>query len=342
MSDTSYFIVDEWGAYIGKKSQRLQVRKGKEVLREVPVFQVDQVLITGRGVSLSSDVVYLCAEQGIPIHFVSTMGKPYARVISPQLTGTVQTRRAQLLAYTDQRGVVLAKAFAAGKLANQSNLLKYMAKYRKQTDPELYRDVRFLATEIRVLQDELARIEGETVDEVRAQVMNLEGRGAQFYWEAVKKLLLIEEGWGGRERRGATDPVNSALNYGYGILYSQVENAILLAGLDPYAGFVHVDRPGKPSLVLDLIEEFRQPVVDRTVFGLLNKGVAIEVDEKGFLTDKARRVLAEKVLDRLENGREPYEGGKHTLRTILHRQAQHLATFVRGERNRYEPFVAGW
>jgi len=335
-------IVDQFGAYIGKKSQRLQVRKGKEVLQEVALFKVDQVLITGRGVSLSSDVVYLCAEHGIPIHFVSKSGRPYARIISPKLTGTVQTRREQLLAYNDRRGVVLAKAFAKGKLSNQANLIKYMAKYRKQTDSELFYEVRFLATEIEVLRDELARVRGKTVDEVRAQVMNLEGRGAQLYWEAVKKLLLIDEEWEGREHRGATDPVNSALNYGYGILYGQVEGAILLAGLDPYAGFIHVDRPGKPSLTLDLIEEFRQPVVDRTVFGLLNKGVAIEVDEKGFLTDKARRVLAEKVLDRLEKGRERYERGKHTLRTILHRQAQHLATFVRGERSRYEPFVAGW
>jgi CRISPR-associated protein Cas1 len=337
-----FLIVDEFGAYIGKKSERLQVRKGNKVLHEVPLFKVDLVLITGRGISLSSDVVYLCAQNSIPIHFVSTTGKPYARVISPQLTGTVQTRREQLLAYNDGRGVTLAKAFAAGKLANQSNLLKYMAKYRKQSAPELFNDVRFLATEIEVLRHELTCLQAETVDEIRAQVLNLEGRGAQFYWDGIKKLLLVDEQWGGREHRGATDPINSALNYGYGILYSQIEGAILLAGLDPYAGFIHVDRPGKASLTLDLIEEFRQPVVDRTVFGLLNKGVNIELDDQGFLVDTTRRTLAEKVLDRLANGRERYERGKHTLRTIMHRQAQHLATFVRRERRRYEPFVAGW
>ncbi|MER3513307.1 MAG: CRISPR-associated endonuclease Cas1, partial [Chloroflexota bacterium] len=81
-------------------------------------------------------------------------------------------------------------------------------------------------------------------------------------------------------------------NYGYGILYGQVERALVLAGLDPYAGFIHVDRPGKPSLVLDLIEEFRQAVVDRTVLGLVNKGVALEQDEEGRLTEGTRRMLA--------------------------------------------------
>src|SRR5438477_161295 len=77
----------------------------------------------------------------------------------------------------------------------------------------------------------------------------------------------------GRETRGAVDPLNSALNYGYGVLYAQVEQALILAGLDPYAGFLHADRPGKPSLVLDLIEEVRQTVVDRTVIGLVNRGM---------------------------------------------------------------------
>src|SRR5204862_398077 len=92
----------------------------------------------------------------------------------------------------------------------------------------------------------------------------------------------------GREGRGATDPLNAALNYGYGILYAQVERALLLAGLDPYAGFLHADRPGKPSLVLDLIEEFRQAVVDRTLIGQVNRGVAFALDEATWAT---RRVI---------------------------------------------------
>ena len=146
--------------------------------------------------------------------------------------------------------------------------------------------------------------------------------------------------WPKREHRGARDVVNCSLNYGYGILYAQVESAILLAGLDPYAGFLHVDRPGKPSLVLDLIEEFRAPVVDRVVMGLLNKGVKLEVDDSGRLTQDTRRTLAQGVLNRLE-GRERYEKQKRMLRTILQCQARHLATFVRGDGS-YRPFICGW
>jgi len=131
-------------------------------------------------------------------------------------------------------------------------------------------------------------------------------------------------------------------NYGYGILYSQVERALVLAGLDPYAGFIHADRPGKPSMTLDFIEEFRQPVVDRTVLGLANKGFEFKQGEDGMLAEDARRALAEKVIERLEESAERYEGKKQALRVIIQRQARHLATFLRGERASYEPFVCGW
>ena len=115
----------------------------------------------------------------------------------------------------------------------------------------------------------------------------------------------------------------------------------MLAGLDPYGGFTHVDRPGKPSLVLDLIEEFRVPAVDRTVIGLVNKGTRLEQDEKGLLVKKTRRLLAERVLGRLEKP-ERYEGKRHALRSIIQQQARHVATFVRQQRAAYKPFTVSW
>jgi len=334
-------IVSDFGTFLGQKSHRLQIRSKGKVLQEIPLIKVENILVIARGVSLSSDLIQQCTEKGIPISFLTYSGRPYGRLISSGLTGTVKTRREQLLAYTDRRGVILGKAFALGKVANQANLLKYMAKYRKGSDRELYRDIRDAAIEIEVLGDEIEGLDGECIDDLRATLMNLEGRAAQIYWEAIGRLLIADLDWPGREHRGAKDPLNSALNYGYGILYTQIEGAIVLAGLDPYAGFVHVDRPGKPSLVLDLIEEFRQMVVDRTVFGLVNKGVAVAVDGRGNLTEQTRKTLAQKVLDRLE-GLERYEGKKHRLRTIIQGQARKLATFVRGERSKYLPFIGGW
>jgi len=341
MARVQTLIVDQYGAFIGKHSGRLRVTVKDEKVAEAPILHLEQVLITGNGVGLSSDAVRACCEEGIPIYFVSSLGRPYAALYSSGLTGTVQTRRAQMMAYNDGRGLILARTFASGKIENQAAFLRYVAKYRKETAPNLYRELRWTADELRDHLEELDRLEGATVDEVRSQVLGIEGRAAQAYWTALQRVVPGEYGWPGRVGRGAKDAVNSALNYGYGILYGQVERAVVLAGLDPYAGFIHVDRPGKPSLVLDLIEEFRVAVVDRVVFGLVGKGVRFEQDEQGLLKETTRRMLAEKVLARLEKP-EKYEGKRYPLRVILQRQARHLATFLRRDRAVYEPFMVKW
>lgn len=342
-----HLIADQFGSHVGKYQGRLKITKKKETLAQAPLLHLETVTISGGGVSISADAIRACTEHGIPIHFMSGTGNPYAALYSAGLTGTVLTRRAQLLAYTDLRAVHLALQFASGKIQNQAALLKYIGKYRKETAPEIYQELHWLSGEIIDHMEELCALdflaprEHYDINDVRGQILSIEGRAAQKYWRGIKTVLPETLAWPGRQGRGAKDRFNSALNYGYGILYSQVQRAIVLAGLDPYGGFIHVDRPGKPSLVLDMVEEFRAPVVDRTILGLVNRGVAIEQDEQGFLTDKTRRFLAEKVLGRLETA-VPYHKKRHTLRAVMQMQARQLAVFVRNERDAYDPFLASW
>ena len=124
-------LVEQPGAYVGRRSERIRISIKGETLEERPLYGLEGVVIASGGVSLSSDIVRECAERGIPIHFLSRSGTPYARLIAPGLTGTVRTRREQLLASGDRRGVQLARAFANGKLNNQANLLRYLAKNRR-------------------------------------------------------------------------------------------------------------------------------------------------------------------------------------------------------------------
>jgi len=343
-------IVEQFGAFISKHSERLIVTKGEEKLVQAPLLHLEAVLIANHGVSISADAVKECAERGIPIHFVSGTGNAYASMYSAGLTGTVLTRRAQLGAFNTVRGLLLAIGFAQGKLMNQANFLKYMSKYRKEAAPEVFEIVRAAADRILQSVDDLEEWKGlpevlsgerATIDDWRFELLGMEGRAAQMYWDALKAALPSEWDWQGREGRGAKDPINSALNYAYGILYGQIERALVLAGLDPYAGFAHVDRPGKPSLTLDAIEEFRAPVVDRMIFGLANKGVKFEQDERGYLTEAARRLIAEKFFERLESA-EVYEKKSFPLRMIIQMQARHIATFLRGERDEYVAFQMSW
>jgi CRISPR-associated protein Cas1 len=346
MSIVQNLIVEEFGSFIGKHSERLIVTKGDEKIAVAPLLHLESVLITGSGISISADAIKECAERGIPIHFVSGTGNAYASMYSSGLTGTILTRRAQLEAFGTRRGLLIPLACARGKIQNQANLLKYVAKYRKETAPELYDVLRLRAENIEQQARAIERIQESaeptaTIEEYRNEIMGIEGSAAQMYWDTVGQVLPAEIEWHGREGRGARDPVNSALNYGYGILYAQTERALILAGLDPYAGFAHVDRPGKPSMTLDAIEEFRQPIVDRTILGLVNKGVKIEQDDKGYLVETTRKMLAEKVLNRLETP-EQYEKKNVPLRIIMQSQARHLATYLRGERAEYTAYVMEW
>jgi CRISP-associated protein Cas1 len=345
MAIVQHLIIDQYGAFVGKHSGRLRVTRQQdgrtEKLSEAPLIHLEGVLVTGRGIGFSADAVEACSQAGIPIHFVDSRGRPYAALYSAGLTGTVLTRRAQLQAYDDGRGLKLAKAFAEGKIQNQAGFLRYAAKYRQETAPALYQALRDGAEKVLRHKEELEQLSGDCVDQVRGALLSAEGRAAQAYWEALKQVVPERYEWPGRQTRGAQDALNSALNYGYGILYGAVERALVLAGLDPYGGFIHTDRPGKPSLVFDLIEEFRQVVVDRTVLGLVNKGVALDLDARGRLEKETRRTLADKVLARLE-ATERYARKRQPLRVILQSQARHIATFVRGDRAQYQPFVARW
>lgn len=340
-------VADTFGSHIGKYKGRLKVTQGKAVLAQAPLLHLQSVTVLSKGVSLSADAIHACTERGIPIHFVSGRGSPYASLYSSGLTGTILTRRAQLTAYQTGQALQVAASLAQGKIENQAKFLKYAAKYRKETAPDCYRELRLLAGEVR---DHLAELDtwltihirqGTHIDECRFELLSIEGRAARKYWAGIRQLLPAEFVWPGRKTQGASDPLNSALNYGYGILYGAVQRALVLAGLDPFGGFIHADRSGKPSLTFDLIEPFRVPVVDRTILGLINRGTTIAQTEQGYLTDSTKRQLAEKVLARLESP-EKYADKRYPLRIILQMQARALATYVRGERAEFVPFMVRW
>jgi len=333
-------LVDNFGTFLGKKSERVVVKEKGEQTAEIPLRQLEQITITGAGITISSDLVRECMESGIQINFLTNSGRPLAKVISPHITGTVATRREQILAYFDERGLNLAKAFIDGKLRNQASVLKYFARHRKTSAFDLYRQLVDIAGELESARRELEQLQGKNVDEVRGKIFSVEGRAAQHYWRGVSAILGENTSFVGREGRGATDPVNSCLNYGYGILYTQVWGAVILAGLEPFAGFLHTDRPGKPSLILDLTEEFRAQVVDRVVIAMLTRGGQIKMDDDGRLEVATKRELARRVLERLEST-ETATGKKLKLRAVIQVQARRIASYLRGE-NKYRPWVGRW
>ncbi len=336
-------ILEDFGTFLGKKGDRFVVKQKGKTLGEFPVSQVERIIISSSGSSLSSSAIYLAVENRIPIAFTYTDGTPFGFLTPTRGHGTVLTRRAQYLHAASPYATHLSKGFIDGKTMNQRNLLNMWAKSRTRTSPEIAKHLYNLSYEVDTIRNELDLVEGSMNVEKRQNLMNIEGRIAAHYWEGVGLVIPNSFEFTTRNTRGAVDPFNMLLNYGYGILYSEVWSAVSTAGLDPFAGFLHVDRPGRPSLVLDLIEEFRQQVVDRIIVRLtIQKTIkpsGIVVSQE--LTKDARSTLASTVIERLAQ-KVDYEAKKISIKNIIVRQAWAIARYLKDETNQYKPFYQRW
>lgn len=336
-------VVDGFGKFLGVQGETVVVREEGKTVAHVHPRELEQVIISGKG-SVSTDALRMLAEHGVEVLVVDLRGEVMATLMPPMMR-TVSTRREQYFAAKDSRGVEVAKAVIEAKLKNQRAVLGTLAKVRKDTDPGLAEQMYGAAEEIRKLLEEMERVDGKVVEEVRETLMNLEGRAAGFYWGALKGVLG-KLGFGERSGRYAKDPANALLNYGYGILLGDVWRAVHYAGLDPYGGFLHADRPGKPSMVLDLMEEFRPHVIDRLVVKLVSKHM---VSPDGFeivngicqMKDEVRRFYLEQVLGELTS-EVRYDERKFTWSELILYQARQLAKFLRGELASYEGFWQRW
>ncbi len=331
-------IVSEYGAFVGLKGRRIRVTVPAEDVKHIdaPLLHLRGIHILTRSASISASALAACCAEGVPIHFIDSYEGNYATLLSPNLTTVIETRRHQLEAIHNETGLAVSKRLAGGKIRSQAALLRYLA--RRQPD-EVAHNLRQTAIDLTTYADRMEAVEASCLADVRAELMGIEGYSARMYWEAVGGLLPGEYGWAGRTGRHATDPLNVLLNYGYGILYGEVQNALVIAGLEPYAGLLHTDRPGKPSLTLDLIEEFRAPVVDRTMIGLANRGYEVQFDEDGRLERDFRANYAGHILSRL-GAQGAYNGKRYTLRSIIQMQARLLATALRDE-TEYVAYTGG-
>jgi len=334
-----FLYLDTPGFRMGRKSGRIVVYLHDGSRREVPVVRLDAVVVGARG-SISSDAVRLLSMNGIPVVFASRFS-PYAVVHPFFMHGTVITRREQMLSYSDNRGVHLAKAFCYAATMNKARVLMYLAKSRGVVE------FREISKRIEEIANEIMGVEGE-LDDIRLRLMGLEGNAARMYFDALRSVFPEWTGFVGRDYRPPTDPVNSLLSYGYVVLNAICCLAIAKCGLEPFAGFLHCDRSGKPSLVLDLSEEFRQPIVDIIAIRLFSKGMLSEghfvFGDDGFvyLNREGKAVFFEALSKRLRKRvKDPY-GSPVAFKGAIMRQARNIARFVLGVIPSYKPFVWRW
>lgn len=336
-TEMSGLLVNKPGVFIGFTTRGVTVsQKGKVIARSLP-DNLTQIVITGQGISLSSNLIAFCMGRKIPIDFFDTHGAHLGSILS---TKTIQNSLwAQQAHATNAVKNNIALGIISGKIRNQHALLKYFNKYHKTHYPALVSKLEGMNTAVDAFKT--WKKESKTsADEFLQQLVGHEAQVAVCYWDYIHELLSDDDvGFEHREHKGAQDLVNSMLNYGYAILYTRVWQALLAARLNPFESIIHVKREGKPTLVYDMVEIFRSQVVDRVVIGLVQKGHELLMS-KGLLSDDTRAMLVKSVMDRLARY-EKFQGQEMTMQQIILQQAKAVAKAFE-ENGKFKPYVAKW
>ncbi|MDW8004955.1 MAG: CRISPR-associated endonuclease Cas1, partial [Thermofilaceae archaeon] len=261
-------VINEPGLFVGVRRGMITVeRKGEKIL-EVSPSNVGQIVVLTRGAAISSALIRLLARHKVDLVVYSGLGYPIAKLSSPRTGGAIRLRKEQYRVQDTPAGAHLAKRFAWAKVINQKSILREAG--RNRSDINLSRRLIEMSKEISNIAAMIVNAEGDSASSVRSEVMRLEAEAAEIYWQGFRLLLPENIDFPGRRKRfeSPEDPINILLNFCYGLLASEIWLAVEAAGLDPFAGFLHADSPRRPALVMDILEEFRQPVVDRVVLRL--------------------------------------------------------------------------
>ncbi len=332
-------FVTTQGAYLAKEGETVAIRVEGEVALRLPVHTLDGIVCFGN-VGCSPFLLGFCAERDVTISFLSEKGRFLARVQGP-VSGNVLLRREQYRRADDlDFSAMIAKQFVTGKVANcRYAMQRVLRDHPAKVDGSAVEEtIRRLTTSLRRLQEEL------TLDEVRG----IEGDAAHVYFSAFDHLIVREKEhffFRERNRRPPLDRMNCLLSFLYTLLMHDVRSALESVGLDPAVGYLHRDRPGRPGLALDVMEEFR-PMVDRLAVSLINLGQLQAKDftfsESGAvrMTDAARKTVLVTYQNRKQDQRShPFLEEKMAIGLFFYGQALLLARLLRGELDGYPPVI---
>lgn len=344
VAEQTEIIVNTPGLFIGKQGARIVVREQRKNVAEVFFRAVRNISVYSNGVTLSSDVIHECIKQKIPITFYTFNGMPYAVVHSP-LESMGSLSIAQIKTYESNKSLEVVKKILTGKSKNQMNLVKFYARHRKNNASCFFENASANLAKMETALKELQNIAFDPAYSVtRDRLFTSEARISGLYWDCIKGILPSELGFQKRNRHNAQDLVNCMLNYGYGILYQRVWQAVLKAGLNPHISFLHAFQANKPTLVYDLVEEYRQPFVDKPIFSILTrgkKGVGFKIDPKtGLLDQNTKDKVVKAVLARL-SGLITFRGKKIKALDVIDVQVKSFAAFLE-DKGSYLPFISGY
>lgn len=335
--------VSSEGAWLRKDGANIVMEIDGEIRGRIPVHMLESLVCIGR-VLVSPPLLGYCAEQGICISYLTPNGKFLARVEGP-VSGNVLLRREQYRRSDNPASCAAIVAnFLVGKVYNQRAVI---GRALRDHGDKLAQEAR---TALEITHKQLAQIADRLLFEQEVNVLRgLEGEAANAYFKVFDHLIRVPDPalrFKGRSRRPPLDPVNALLSFLYTLLTHDCRSALETVGLDPAVGYLHCDRPGRPSLALDLVEEFRPVLADRLALSLINRKQLtahdFQVMDNGavLLRDEARKTV---LIAYQERKRETLRHGfleeAAPLGLFMFIQAQLLARHLRGDLDAYPPFI---
>lgn len=335
--NTLYVMTE--GSYLSRDGDTVKVQLEEETRLRVPIHTLDGIVCFGR-VTCSQPLMDLCCAHQVNVSFMSMTGRFWARVQGP-VHGNVLLRREHYRRADDQQTCAdLACSIVTAKVLNCRHvLLRAVRDHADKIDQACVSDAAVkLAQIVESLQG------GPPLETVRA----LEGEAARHYFQVFDHLIVAQKEdffFTGRSRRPPLDNMNALLSFLYSVLTHDAVSSLEAVGLDPCVGFLHEDRPGRPSLALDIMEEFRPVLVDRLALSLVNRqqirGKGFKQTESGavLMDDETRKKVLTAYQDRKkEEITHPFLGEKVRTGLLVHAQALLFARFLRGDLDAYPPF----
>lgn len=321
--------INTFGAYLHVKDQMFEIRQKVAGTLEVKKQQIAAIKVTriimAMGCAVSTEAIRLAMTYNVDILFVEKDGQPIGRVWHSKLGSTTKIRKCQLLASMNQVGIATMKEWVSAKMLHQSDFIKDLKKHRPQ-----HHDFLNAKTEkLQALTLSVQALEGATISDIADTLRGLEGTAGRLYFETLSYVLPKEAQFQGRSSRPAQDAFNAFLNYAYGILYGRVEKALIIAGLDPYLGFLHRDDYNQLSFVFYFIEPYRV-YADTVVFRLFS-GKKINQSHTELITNgigiskEGKELLVTSFLEFMDNDPIRYKGKNQCRGNIIQYDAHAFA-----------------
>jgi CRISPR-associated protein Cas1 len=323
------------GSFLGVTGERLSVYENGKTILEFPFSRIKTIRVSHSGITLSSNLLIELSQRGIQLFLLDFRGQIVSSLSGSHQHAVTQVRKKQFEFINSPKLHELSTQVIIGKMKNQRAVLKYFQKYFNKLNNEKAIILQISEEKIQKNIQSLSPLAHSSRPDLLNEILGYEGSTAAIYWNAIKEAKLLPNTFENRTGRNSDEITNQSLNYGYAILSTYIWNSIINSGLEPYSGFIHTDRPGKPSLVLDLMEEYRPWCVDRIIIKIrtiLEKESTINSMIKSLIIKEIHETFSQKY---------PYKGKKLRLESILQRQVYRISAYFFGKKQ-YRPYIFKW